>query len=284
MEKRRFGRSGHQSTVAIFGAAAFWDIPQDEADQVLDLLIDAGVNHIDIAPSYGMAEQRVGPWMPEHRARFFLGCKTMERQREGAWKEMHESLERLHTDHFDLYQLHAVTKMEELDQLTAPGGALEAVIEARDQGLTSYIGITGHDMQAPQIYLEALRRFDFDSVLFPVNFIHFADPDYRAAALELIETCRQKDVGIMAIKSVAKLPWKDRPKTHTTWYEPFTDMENIQQAVNFSLSHGVTGICTVGDTTVLPLVLQACQNFTPLSEEEQQALIQRSTQFENIYT
>src|SRR5687768_3053985 len=164
METRRFGRTGHMSTIAIFGAAAFWEISQQNADKVLEQIIAAGVNHIDVAPSYGQAEERIGPWMPRERNRFFLGCKTTERTKDGAWSELQRSLKRLQTETFDLYQLHAITTMEELDAVTMKGGALEAFVEARERGLTRFIGITGHGADAPQIYLEALRRFDFDSV------------------------------------------------------------------------------------------------------------------------
>src|SRR6266496_6396046 len=147
MDKRRFGRTGHMSTVAIFGGAAFVEITQEDADKVMEQVIEAGINHIDIAPSYGQAEERVGPWMPRERNRFFLGCKTMERTKEGAWNELQQSLQRLQTETFDLYQCHAVTTMEELDAVTRKGGALEAFVEARREGLIKFIGITGHGAQ-----------------------------------------------------------------------------------------------------------------------------------------
>jgi len=283
MQTRRFGRTGHLSTNAIFGAAAFSNINQADADRVMEQVIAAGVNHIDIAPSYGMAEIRVGPWMPRIRVRFFLGCKTMERNKEGAWREMHESLTRLQVDSFDLYQIHAVTSFEELDKATAPGGALDAMIQAREQGLTKYIGITGHGVDSPAVFREALRRFDFDSVLFPINFVQYANPYFRSNAENLIAECRQKDVGTMIIKSITKRPWGDRPHTHTTWYEPFSQAEEIQTAVNFVLSQDVTGVCTAGDTSVLPLVLQACENFTPMSDEEQETLIAQAGQYEPLF-
>lgn len=283
MQKRRFGRTGHQSTVAIFGAAAFWEIGQDEADRVMEMVIEAGLNHIDIAPSYGEAELRVGPWMKTERARFFLGCKTMERTREGAWREMHESLTRLHTDSFDLYQCHAVTTFAELDALFAKGGAMEAMIQARDQGLTKFIGITGHGVDAPAIYLEALRRFDFDSVLFPMNFVQMTMPDFRQAAEELIAVCKAKDVGTMIIKSITKGPWGTKPKTAATWYEPFDKMDEIQRGVNFVLSHEVSGICTAGDVRILPMVIEACEKFTPLQAQELEDLIASGSQFEALF-
>ena len=284
MEKRRFGRSGHMSTVAIFGAAAFWEIEQREADKVMEIIVEAGVNHIDVAPSYGQAEQRIGPWMPRERGRFFLGCKTMERTRGGAWEEMQRSLKLLQTDHFDLYQLHAITSMEELDACTMAGGALEALIEAQKQGLTRHIGITGHGINAPAIFIEALRRFDFDSVLFPLNFVQMSIPAFRKDADALIALCKEKDVGTMVIKTITKGPWGEKPKTATTWYEPFDRMEEIQQSVNFALSYEVTGLCTAGDTKVLPLVLKACQNFSRLSQPEHEGMIQSGVQFEPLFT
>ena len=284
MQTRRFGRTSHMSTIAIFGAAAFWQISQADSDKVMEQVIEAGVNHIDIAPSYGQAEERVGPWMPRERERFFLGCKTTERTKEGAWNELQQSLKRLQTETFDLYQCHAITSMEELDAVTMKGGALEAFVEARQRGLFKYIGITGHGVNAPQIYLEALRRFDFDSILFPLNFVQMANPEYRKHAEALIAECKAKDVGTMIIKSITKAPWGDRPHTATTWYEPFDEMDEIQRAVNFALSYEVSGLCTAGDTRILPLVLKACQNFTQLNEPEREEMIQSAKHYEPLFS
>ena len=284
MEKRRFGRSEHMSTVAIFGAAAFWEIEQKDADKVMEMVIEAGINHIDVAPSYGQAEERIGPWMPRERGRFFLGCKTMERTKKGAIDEMQGSLNRLQTDHFDLYQLHAVTNMEELDACTMTGGALDALVEARQQGLTRYIGITGQGVETPRLFVEALKRFDFDSVTFPLNFVQMSNPAFRKDAEELIALCKEKDVGTMIIKTVTKGPWGEKEKTATTWYEPFDQMEEIQAAVNFALSYEVTGLCTAGDTKVLPMVLKACRNFSPLNQAQREEMLQSGQQFEPLFT
>jgi aryl-alcohol dehydrogenase-like predicted oxidoreductase len=284
METRRFGRTGHYSSIAIFGAFAVSQATQAEADGIMEKVIAAGVNHIDVAPSYGHAELRLGPWMARERERFFLGCKTMERTKEGAAAEMQRSLERLQVDSFDLYQLHAITSFEELDQVTGPNGALEALIAARDAGLTRYIGITGHGVDVPDVFLEALSRFDFDSILFPVNFIQYADPAYRRSAEELLKVCRQKDIGTMAIKSIAKRPWGDLPQTHITWYQPFLELEHIQEGVNFALTQDITGICTSGDPEVLPMVLSACENFTPLTKSEQENLISQAHQYEPLFS
>lgn len=284
MQTRTFGRTGHPSTIAIFGAAALGQVDQAVADAAIEAALRHGVNHIDIAPSYGRAEERMGPWMPKIRERFFLGCKTQERTREGAAAELRSSLQRLQVEQFDLYQLHAVTTLAQLDEATRPGGALDALRDARAQGLTRYVGITGHGVDSPAVFREALNRFDFDSVLFPVNFVQFANPVYRENAEALLKTCRERKVGVMAIKSITRAPWGTRARANTTWYEPFTDAAMIQQAVNFTLSQaGVTGICTVGDTRVLPLVLEACERFTPLTPAEQESLITSAGQYEPLF-
>lgn len=283
MEKRRFGRTEHQSTIAIFGTAAFYEISQAEADKAMEKVIAAGVNHIDVAPGYGQAEERLGPWMPQIRERFFLGCKTMERQKEEAAVELRSSLEILRVDKFDLFQLHAITSMAELDQVTAPSGALEAVIEARSEGLTDYIGITGHGNDAPAVFLEALDRFDFDTVLFPINFVQYANPDYRQNSEELLRQCREKEVGVMIIKAIAKLPWGERERTYNTWYEPFDDPQHIQQGVNFALSQDVTGLCTSADVTILPMFLDACERFEPMEAAHQEGLIATASDYETIF-
>jgi aryl-alcohol dehydrogenase-like predicted oxidoreductase len=283
LQTRRFGRTEHNSTVAIFGAAAFSDVSQEQADRAMEQVIFAGVNHIDVAPSYGQAELRLGPWLRRERKRFFLGCKTQERTRLGAWTELQHSLKLLQTATFDLYQMHAITSFAELDAVTAPGGALEALVEARQAGLIRHIGITGHGVEAPAIFLEALRRFDFDSVLFPLNFIQAGNAQYYRDALELIRQCRLNDVGTMVIKSITRGPWGEKEKTVRTWYEPFAEMDQIQPAVNFVLSHDVTGICTAGDIHLLPLVLTACENAVPLTLEERETMIESGRSYQPLF-
>jgi aryl-alcohol dehydrogenase-like predicted oxidoreductase len=283
MEKRRFGKTGHLSTVAIFGGAAFWDVTQAEADTAMKQVIAAGVNHVDVAPSYGGAEERLAPWMEKERERFFLGCKTLERTRSGAAAELRRSLERLRVSSFDLYQIHAITNQEELDAATGKDAALDAIRDAREAGLVRYIGITGHGLEAPRLFLEALRRFDFDSVLYPINPRLYADPGYRRLSEELLSECRARDVGTMIIKAVGKAPWGERAKTYTTWYEPFADEADIQQGVNFALSQDVMGLCTAGDTTILPLFLKGCEQFEAMSPERQEALIAAEAGLEPIF-
>jgi len=284
MEKRRFGRTGHMSTMAIFGAAAFYETTPAVVDKAMEQVIQAGVNHIDVAPGYGMAEELLGPWIEREGDRFFLGCKTEKRKKGEAAAEMRRSLERLRTDKFDLFQLHAVTSIEELDQVTGPGGALEAIIDARDAGLTDYIGITGHGVDAPAVFLEALRRFDFDTVLFPINFVQYANPVFRRNAEELLRQCRKQDVGTMIIKAVTRGPWAEKPKLYNTWYEPFDQPDMIQQAVNFALSQDVTGLCTSADVHILPMFLDACEKFRPQTTAEQEALIAGASQYEPLFT
>jgi len=280
MLTRRFGRTGHLSTVAIFGTAALYNGTPEMTDRAMEQILAAGVNHIDIAPGYGKAEDLMGSWIEKTREQFFLGCKTQLRTKDEAAAELRRSLEKLHTDKFDLHQLHAVTSFDELDQVTGPGGALEALIDARDEGLTDYIGITGHGNQSPAVFLEALRRFDFDTVLFPINFVQFGISEYRQNALELLRVCQEKDVGVMIIKAVARRPWGEQEHTYDCWYEPFDAPEIIQKGVNFSLSQpGVTGLCTTGDVNILPHFLEACQNFEPLDQESQQALVDSVTQY-----
>ncbi|MBN1304332.1 MAG: aldo/keto reductase [Anaerolineales bacterium] len=274
MDKRLFGRTGHPSTLAIFGAAALYQGTPQMAEQAMHVILQAGVNHIDIAPGYGKAEKLMGPWIEKTRRQFFLGCKTSLRTKTEAAGELRRSLELLRTDKFDLHQLHGITTFEELDQVTGPGGALEALIEAKEEGLTDYIGITGHGNQTPAIFLESLRRYEFDSVLFPVNFVQFGSPEYKAQALELLSHCQEKNIGVMAIKAVAARPWGEQEHKYNCWYQPFDAPPMIQKCVDFALSQkGVTGLCTTGDINILPLFLDACRNFTPMGPDDQEELI-----------
>lgn len=283
MEKRRFGRTGHMSTVVIFGAFAVGQVGQREADATMELLMAHGVNHIDVAPSYYDAELRLGPWMEKYRDRFFVGCKTQLRSRDEAWDELQQSLGRLRMDAFDLYQLHAVTSMEELDLCTAPSGSLQAILDARDQGLTRYIGITSHGLQAPAVQLEALRRFDFDSLLFPVNFKLWADDDYRKDLQTLLELAADRDVGTMVIKAWAKQPWGEREHEYHTWYEPFDDSDMVAKALRFALSQPVTGAISAGDSRLLPAILAAAEAFEPMDAEEQSALLAKAPEYDIIF-
>ncbi len=283
METRRFGRTGHMSTVAIFGAAAFWELPNLKPTRPWSWSSRTASTISMWLPPTGRPKNRIGPWMRTERQRFFLGCKTYERNQESAWAELNRSLERLQVDRFDLYQAHAVNTMEELDLVTGPGGSLQTLLKAREQGLTTWLGITGHGIDSPRVFLEALHRFDFDTVLFPINFVQYANPEFRKNADELLKTCRARDVGVMIIKSITRQPWGDQPHTRNTWYKPFEEPADIQTAVNFALSQDVTGLCTAGDTQIFPIMLQACENFKPMSAAEQEKLIASAGQYEPLF-
>jgi predicted aldo/keto reductase-like oxidoreductase len=267
----------------IFGAFAVGQVSQNEADAAVELLLEHGVNHIDVAPSYSDAESRLGPALSRYRDRFFLGCKTFLRDRDGAREELHRSLKRLQVDAFDLYQLHAVETMEHLDQCFAAGGAMEAILEARDEGLTRFIGITSHGLQAPAVQLAALARFDFDSLLFPLNFKLWSDEAYRRDALALLQMAAERDVGTMVIKAIARGPWGDREPRYHTWYEPFEDAPSIGRSLRFVLSQPVTGAISAGDARLLATILDVAERFRPMDRAEQEEFLATARQYEPIF-
>jgi aryl-alcohol dehydrogenase-like predicted oxidoreductase len=283
MQTRRLGRTGHHSSLMIFGGYAFSNCTQAEADAMMDQLMARGINHLDVAPSYGTAESRLGPWLAHHRDEVFLGCKTMERTKDGAWAELRRSLAGLHAGQFDLYQFHAVCTMDDLDAVFAPGGALEAVLEARDQGLIKYIGITGHGYDAPVVHARALERFDFDTVMTPLNFVQYADATFRRNFDHLVGMAQARDVGVMVIKAVTKGPWNDRQPAYNTWYEPFDTPVGVDSAVRFALSHPVTGFCSPGDLRLLPMALDAADRFTPMPEGEQAVLMATAAELSPLF-
>jgi predicted aldo/keto reductase-like oxidoreductase len=273
VEQRRLGRVGHQSSVLVYGAAALAEVDQDTADASIQLALDAGLNHFDVAASYGDAELRLGRWMPTVRDRIFLATKTGLRDRDAAWAQLNRSLERLQTDHVDLIQIHAVGDLEELDLVTRPGGSLEAAVRAREEGLAGFVGITGHGHQAPATHLEALARFPFATVLTPLNFALGQDPAYLADYQALVAEVQAQDAGLLIIKTVSRRNWPE-PVEHgySTWYEPFDDQRRISAAVAWVLSHAeVTAIATPGDVRLLPLLIESEQRLaeTDLAEAEQ---------------
>jgi len=272
------------STIVILGAFAVGPISQEEADAAMALVLEHGVNHIDVAPTYADAELRLGPWLERYRDRFFLGCKTELRSRDDARQQLHHSLERLRVDSFDLFQLHAVATMADLERCFAPGGSLEALVEARDEGLTRAIGITSHGLQAPAVQIEALKRFDFDSLLFTLNFQMWADTAYRRDAQTLLKMAAERDVGTMIIKTWARGPWGERERRYHTWYEPFDDAEMIERALRFTLSQPVTGAISAGDARLLPMILEAAERFQPMDEAEQAELMATAAEYEPLFT
>jgi aryl-alcohol dehydrogenase-like predicted oxidoreductase len=285
MQKRRLGRLGHQSSVLIYGSAALAEVDQDTADASVQLALDAGINHFDVAASYGDAELRLGPWMPTIRDRIFLATKTGLRDRDEAWAQINHSLERLQTDRLDLIQVHSVGELEELDLVTGSGGSLQAVVRARDEGLAGAVGITGHGHQAPATHLEALRRFPFDTVLSPLNYVLGQDPAYLADYQALVAEIQAQDAGLMIIKSASRRNWPE-PVEHgySTWYEPFDDQEPITAAVAWVLSHPeVTGIATPGDVGLLPLLVQAERRLAETSRAETEAILARAADYSSPF-
>ncbi len=270
METRRLGRTEHRSSVAVLGGAAFWEATTEDAAAGLALALARGVNHLDIAPQYGAAEDVVGPHLPAVRHRLFIGAKTLRRHPDGVRAQLEATLTKLGTDQLDLYQLHAVTTVDELDERAE---ALTVIQAARDEGLTRFVGITGHDVTAPATFSEALHRHDLDTVMFPVYPRLWADPVYRADAEELLATCAERDVGVMAIKAVARRPWTgEHPPS--PWYEPHTDPADIERGVSFALATpGVHAFCTPGDLGLLSAVLDAAERAAPADEVQRRAAV-----------
>lgn len=274
MEFRRLGKTEHASSVIAYGTAALWSVSQDDADQAIEFALSKGINHVDVAPSYGEAELRLGSYLKRHpRPDLFIGCKTNERGKREASEELHRTLDRLGRDKFDLYQLHAVCTKEDLDRAMGPDSAMEAILDARDEGLVTHIGITGHGWDAPATHVEALRRFDFSTVMTACNLFMTQDPTFLASWRELMSLCQYKDVGVHVLKATARIAWGDRDRTQTTWYEPFTDADDVKRAVAWALSQPVTTLCSPGDMSLLPTVIDAAEHYLTVSEPEQLSLL-----------
>lgn len=271
IERLAFGKTGHQSTRTIFGAAAFSRVDQKAADQTFEVLLQYGINHIDTAARYGDSELRIAPWMKQYRDEFFLATKTRERTYQGAWDNLQSSLKRLAVEQVDLLQMHNLVDPDEWDTAMGPGGALEALVEARAQGLTRFIGVTGHGLPIPSMHLRSLERFEFDSVLLPYNYMMMQNPDYAEDVEALIAKCEERQVAMQTIKSLARGPWEERVRTHTTWYEPMNEQAHIDRAVHWVLSRQGMFLNTSGDVNLLPKILDAASRFetSPLEAEMQ---------------
>lgn len=264
MEKRRLGRLGHVSSVLIFGGAGLSEVSEEETDLAISTSLEAGINHFDTAAGYGdgNSEEHLGRWMGEIRDKIFLSTKTEDRDRDTARQSIEASLERLRVDSVDLIQLHAVRDLDDLDRATGNGGSLEAAIEARDEGLVGAIGITGHGHHAPATHLEALKRFPFDTVLTPWNYILSLDEDYRTDFKALVEETVRQDAGLMTIKTISHRNWPEgnplENQRRATWYEPFEEQEYIDAALSFVLARPeITGIPMVGDIGLIPPMIEA---------------------------
>jgi aryl-alcohol dehydrogenase-like predicted oxidoreductase len=274
--KAPFGRTGHESTRAVFGAAALGAASEAEADKAFDIIVKAGVNHIDVAASYGEAEVRIRPWLARAPGEFFLATKTGEREGLKAREELERSLERMGVDHVDLWQMHNLADPIEWDIALSPGGAVEAAVAARAEGLVRFIGVTGHGLQIAATHRRSLERFDFDTVLLPYNYVTMQNEYYAENFEALVSTCAERNVAVQTIKSIAAAPWGGREHTHKPWYEPLSDKADIDVAVSWVLGRPGLFLNTVSDIDILPLVLDAAARVSDRpSDEEMQSLMDR---------
>lgn len=261
IERLPFGRTGHLSSRVIFGAAALARVTQDVADRTLPLLLEYGINHIDVAASYGEAELRVAPWLRSHPGQFFIATKTQERRAGPAREELERSLERLGVDHVDLWQFHNLSDPIQWDTALSPGGVLDAALKAREEGLVRFIGITGHGAQVAATHRRSLARFDFDSVLLPYNYLTM-DSDYYAENFNALQaTCEERSVAVQTIKSIAYRPWMGRERTASTWYQPLSDPGDVATAVHWTLGRPGIFVITTGDVGLLPVFLDAASRY-----------------------
>jgi aryl-alcohol dehydrogenase-like predicted oxidoreductase len=261
IQTQPFGATGHDSSRVIFGAAALMEVTQREADPALELLLEHGVNHIDTAASYGEAELRLAPWLREHRKRFFLATKTGERSYGAAREQIRRSLERLEVDQVDLIQLHCLVHPAEWDVAMGEDGALRAAVEARDEGLVRFIGVTGHGLTIAAMHLRSLERFAFDSVLLPYSHVIMQDAQYAEDFACVLATCRERQIAVQTIKGIARGPWGSKEHTGPTWYEPLVDQREIDLAVHWVLGEPGVFLNSAGDLALLPRVLAAAERF-----------------------
>jgi aryl-alcohol dehydrogenase-like predicted oxidoreductase len=266
--KAPFGSTGHESTRTIFGAAALGALTQAEADPTLELLLEYGINHIDTAASYGDAELRLAPWLAQHRKQFFLATKTGQRDRAGAREEIRRSLDRLGVDHVDLIQLHNLVDVIEWETALREGGALEALVEARDEGLVRFIGVTGHGLTVAHMHHRSLERFPFDTVLLPYSYVQMRDERYASDFEALAAVCVDRGVAMQTIKAITLAPWDGREQTTATWYEPLQEQDDIDLAVHWVLGRPGVFLNTVGDVALLPKVLDAASRSASRPSDE----------------
>jgi len=281
METRELGETGQESTVLTFGSVLLRELEQDGASRAVELALDHGVNHFDVAPTYGDAELKLGPKLREHREEVFLGCKTLERSYEGAREKLRQSLNRLGVEKIDLYQFHAVGSRDDLDEITADDGALRAFREAKEEGLIDHIGLTSHEQAS--VMREAIDRIDdLATLMFPLNFTVLGSDDDATDYGTVLDRCEAEGIGTIGIKAFAKRPWQDEDTlpavgrgTYGTWYEPYDTQAAIDDCLNFALSQGLTTITSAGDPKLLPMILDAAERFEPLDPAEQERLLER---------
>jgi aryl-alcohol dehydrogenase-like predicted oxidoreductase len=279
MERRALGKTGAELSIVGFGGIVVMDVEPAEASRLVSEAVDRGVNYFDVAPSYGNAEERLGPALQPHRERVFLACKTGKRDRQGAADELRASLGRLRTDRFDLYQLHAISSMEDVDQALGPGGAIETFVEARDQGLIRHIGFSAHSVEAA---LSAMDRFPFDSILFPTNYVLYHQAGFGP---QVVERAEQLGVGRLALKAMARTQWREgQPRSFTkTWYEPISDPEEAALALRFTLSQPITAAIPPGEASLFSMALRIAEQFRPLEAAELDELERRARALQPIF-
>jgi aryl-alcohol dehydrogenase-like predicted oxidoreductase len=278
-----FGRTGHQSTRTIFGAAALSRVSQEDTDRTIETLLRFGVNHIDTAASYGESELRLGPWMVRNRSDFFLATKTGDRTYRGARDSIRRSLERLRVTQVDLIQLHNLADPGEWDIAMGSGGALEAVIEAKAQGLVRFIGVTGHGTIIPSMHLKSLAKFDFDSVLLPYSHVMMKNAAYATDFEALVTLCKERNVAVQTIKSITRAPWTERPSDAPTWYEPLRDQNDIDRAVHWVLGRSEVFLNTAGDISLLPKILDAATRFQSAPSESDMTELERQREMAPLF-
>jgi aryl-alcohol dehydrogenase-like predicted oxidoreductase len=279
-----FGRTGHESTRTIFGAAAFWDTPQKDVDATMDLILQNGVNHVDTAASYGQAEQVLGDWIKRHGKPFFLATKTDQRTKQAAYDQIRRSLELLHIDQLDMIQIHALHEEPDWTTAFAPDGVIEAVIQAREEGLARFIGVTGHGVPVPEFHLRSLAQFDFDAVLMPYNYVMMQNPRYAENFNKVVGLCKERNIAVQTIKGVTRAPWNDMQPDRTTWYRPLEEQADIDLAVHWIFGHPQTFLNTAGDINILPRILDAAQRYTSCPSDAQMSKLVERLKMEPLFT
>ena len=283
IQRMPFGRTGHDSSRVVFGAAALGNVSKSDADRALDVLLEHGVNHIDVAASYGDAELRVASWLQRNPGTFFVATKTGERSYRGAREEIRRSLDRLGVDSVDVIQLHNLVDVIEWDQALSAGGALEAALEAREEGLVRFIGVTGHGLSVPEMHRRSLERFAFDSVLAPYNFVQMQDPRYAETFEALAAVCAERNVALQTIKSLARRRWDGREHTAATWYEPLREQADIDLAVHWVLGRPDAFLLTTGDVEILPRLLDAAARFERRPDDDEMAALAERSAAEPLF-
>lgn len=278
-----FGATGHESSRVIFGAAALGDVSQAAADAALEVLLEQGINHIDTAASYGESELRLAPWFREHRDRFFLATKTGERSYTAAREEIRRSLDRMAVAQVDLIQLHCLVHPAEWELALSEEGALRAAVEAREEGLVRFIGVTGHGLTVAEMHRRSLERFPFDSVLFPYSHVITQDAQYAADVEPLLATCRERNVAVQTIKGIARGPWGSKERSAATWYEPLVDQTEVDLAVHWVLGEPGIFLNSPGDLDLLPRVLDAAERFVSRPGETEMAELAREQRLSSLF-